>query len=161
MNAGLGARRPNFHPVAPSAASFEANSCGQTRLTPWREIWASLCLAKVRANHSAIEAFLNSLFAEAVFGDDGAWFPRGRHMQCQRCWTNDAQYRATTDAIDIKICAFCAEEARKLRITVEALGPGSKASRPHLRGSSTGKSSISENHVRHSRRARFTGLTHN
>ena len=51
-------------------------------------------------------------------------------MKCQRCLTNEVQYRAITDAMDIKICRFCAEEAQKLGIHVETFVPDTGASRP-------------------------------
>lgn len=43
-------------------------------------------------------------------------------MKCQRCLNGEvARYRVYTDAIDIKVCGLCAEEARELGITVEVL----------------------------------------
>lgn len=43
-------------------------------------------------------------------------------MKCQRCiGDEEIQYRAYTDAMDIEVCASCAEEARRLGIAVEAL----------------------------------------
>jgi len=129
MDAGiLGVEDRTSSPEPASAVSFGANTvCQQTKLTPWREIWTSLSLAEVLGNRDIIEAFLNSLFAEAAFGDEGALFRRGRHMQCQRCLINEVRYRATTDIMDIKICLFCAEEARRLGIAVEALAPDTSA----------------------------------
>ncbi len=125
MDAGiLGVEDRTSSPEPASAVSFGANTvCQQTKLTPWRDIWTSLSLAEVLGNRDIIEAFLNSLFAEAAFGDEGALFRRGRHMQCQRCLISEVQYCATTDVMDIKICLFCAEEARRLGIPVEALVP--------------------------------------
>jgi len=129
MDAGiLGVEDRTSSPEPASAVSFGANTvCQQTKLTPWREIWTSLSLAEVLGNRDIIEAFLNSLLAEAAFGDEGALFRRGRHMQCQRCLINEVRYRATTDIMDIKICLFCAEEARGLGIAVEALAPDTSA----------------------------------
>ena len=44
-------------------------------------------------------------------------------MKCQRCSTGEEViYRVYTDAIEMKVCAACAAEAMKLRITVEVLG---------------------------------------
>ena len=45
-------------------------------------------------------------------------------MKCQRkCLSGEeASYRVRSDLIDIKVCAACADEARRLRLTVEALG---------------------------------------
>ena len=130
MDAGILSVEDRTSPPEPaSAASFGANTvCQQTKFTPWREIWTSLSLAEARGNQDIIEVFLNWLFTEAAFGDEGALFRRGRHMQCQRCLINEAQYRATTNLMDIKVCLFCAEEARRLGIAVEALGPNSRHS---------------------------------
>jgi hypothetical protein len=44
-------------------------------------------------------------------------------MKCQRCWSDqEATYRVYTDALNIKVCATCAEEALGLGIAVEVLG---------------------------------------
>ena len=47
-------------------------------------------------------------------------------MKCQRCLRDGAQavYRVFTEMIDIKVCAACADEARKLGINVEPLDSG-------------------------------------
>ena len=131
MNAGILSVEDRTSPSEPaSAVSLGANTGRrQTKLTPWRKIWTSLSLAEARGNQQIIEVFLNRLFAEAAFGDDGALFRRGRRVQCQRCQINEVQYRATTDLMDIKICLFCAEEARRLGIAVEALVPDPSAAR--------------------------------
>jgi len=43
-------------------------------------------------------------------------------MKCQRCLGGEeARYRAYTDAMEIKVCTSCAEEARRLGIAVIAL----------------------------------------
>ena len=42
-------------------------------LIPWRDIWASLTVAKMRANGDMIEVFYDTLFKDAVFDDRGAW----------------------------------------------------------------------------------------
>ena len=42
-------------------------------------------------------------------------------LKCQRCQTEDAQFRVFTDAIDIHVCRSCAEEARLLEIATEDL----------------------------------------
>jgi hypothetical protein len=42
-------------------------------------------------------------------------------MKCQRCLSGEAAYRVHTDTIDMKVCAACAAEARRLRIAVEVL----------------------------------------
>ena len=130
MDAGiLGVEDRTSPPEPVSAVTFGANTvCQQTKLTSWREIWTSLSLAEARGNQDIIEVFLNWLFAEAAFGDEGALFRRGRHMQCQRCLINEVRYRATTDVMDIKVCLFCAEEARRLGIAVKALGPNTRHS---------------------------------
>lgn len=44
-------------------------------------------------------------------------------MKCQRCLSyEEAGFVASTDAMEMKVCAACAEEARKLGIAVKALG---------------------------------------
>ena len=44
-------------------------------------------------------------------------------MKCQRCCgREEAVYRVRSDVIDMKVCAACADEARRLRIAVEVLG---------------------------------------
>jgi hypothetical protein len=43
-------------------------------------------------------------------------------MKCERCLRDEeATYRVHTDLIDMKVCAACAEEARRLGIAVEVL----------------------------------------
>jgi hypothetical protein len=43
-------------------------------------------------------------------------------MKCQRCLRGEeARYRVYTDLIEMAVCAACADEARKLGITVETL----------------------------------------
>jgi len=41
--------------------------------------------------------------------------------ECQRCFRDEATYRVYTDALDIKVCVACAEEACSLGIPVEVL----------------------------------------
>jgi NAD-dependent SIR2 family protein deacetylase len=49
------------------------------------------------------------------------------HGRCERCpGYREARYRAFTEAMDMKVCASCAEEARRLGIFVEALEPEKK-----------------------------------
>ncbi len=49
------------------------------------------------------------------------------NWKCQRCLRGEeARYRAYTDTMDIKVCASCAEEARKLGIPIEALVMGKR-----------------------------------
>jgi hypothetical protein len=44
-------------------------------------------------------------------------------MKCERCCgREEAVYRVRSDVIDMKVCAACADEARRLRIAVEILG---------------------------------------
>jgi hypothetical protein len=46
-------------------------------------------------------------------------------MECQRCLVGrEAKYRVYSDAIEMKVCAVCAEEARRLGLTVEPLDNG-------------------------------------
>ncbi len=47
-----------------------------------------------------------------------------RWGRCQRCIkSREAQYRVFTDAMEMKVCASCADEAGRLGIFVEALEP--------------------------------------
>jgi len=44
-------------------------------------------------------------------------------MKCQRCLSGEeASCRVRSDVIDMKVCAVCADEAKRLRLSVEALG---------------------------------------
>jgi hypothetical protein len=44
-------------------------------------------------------------------------------MKCQRCLKEEAAvYSVFSDLIDMKVCAACAEEARRIGIAVEELG---------------------------------------
>ena len=45
-------------------------------------------------------------------------------MNCQRCLNGEAAYRVHTDAIDMKVCAACVAEARRLGIAVQVLVGG-------------------------------------
>ena len=56
-------------------------------------------------------------------------------MKCQRCCGREkAVYRVRSDVIDMKVCAACADEARRLGIAVEVLGGGGREkSEPELR----------------------------
>jgi hypothetical protein len=46
-------------------------------------------------------------------------------MECQRCLLGlEAKYRVYTDIVDMKVCAACADEARRLGIVVEVLDGG-------------------------------------
>ena len=48
-------------------------------------------------------------------------------MKCQRCLSGqEATYRVRSDVIDMKVCAACADEARRLGIAVEVLGGGGR-----------------------------------
>ena len=42
-------------------------------LIPWKDIWASLTVARHRGNGEMVEVFYETLFKEAVFDDNGAW----------------------------------------------------------------------------------------
>jgi hypothetical protein len=48
-------------------------------------------------------------------------------MKCQRCCGHEeATCRVRSDVIDMKVCAACADEARRLGIAVEVLGGGER-----------------------------------
>jgi protein-arginine kinase activator protein McsA len=42
-------------------------------------------------------------------------------MKCERCLREEAKFRVRTDLIDMKVCAACAAEARRLGLAVEIL----------------------------------------
>ena len=42
-------------------------------LIPWKDVWASLTVARHRGNGEMVEVFYDTLFKEAVFDDNGAW----------------------------------------------------------------------------------------
>jgi len=45
-------------------------------------------------------------------------------MKCERCVkAEEAQYRARSDVIDMKVCGPCAAEGSRLGLTIEALDP--------------------------------------
>jgi siroheme synthase (precorrin-2 oxidase/ferrochelatase) len=48
---------------------------------------------------------------------------RRSEVKCERCLRDEAlaSYRVFTETIDMRVCAECADEARKLRINVELL----------------------------------------
>jgi len=48
-------------------------------------------------------------------------------MKCQRCLERESRYRALSDLMDIAVCAACAQEARRLGITVAAVDQDSRA----------------------------------
>jgi hypothetical protein len=60
-------------------------------------------------------------FAETVNPDRSTGvYTAIRTTKCERCLTGeDATFRACSDLIDMAVCAACAEEARRLGITVE------------------------------------------
>ena len=48
-------------------------------------------------------------------------------MKCQRCLSGEeASCRVRSEVIDMKVCAVCADEARRLRLTVEAFADGGR-----------------------------------
>jgi hypothetical protein len=48
-------------------------------------------------------------------------------MKCQRCCSREeTSYRVWSDVIDMKVCAACAAEARRLGIAVEVLDGGGR-----------------------------------
>jgi hypothetical protein len=56
-------------------------------------------------------------------------------MKCQRCCSREeTSYRVWSDVIDMKVCAVCAAEARRLGIAVEVFdGGGRKGDRENDR----------------------------
>ncbi len=59
--------------------------------------------------------------------DRALWEMTEAGKDCQRCLRGGAaRYRVYSDALDMKVCVLCAEEARELGISVEPLGFGKK-----------------------------------
>jgi len=56
------------HGLARIKSDFEG-----MKLIPWRDVWTSLGIARIRGNGEMIEVFYDTLFKEAVFDDRGAW----------------------------------------------------------------------------------------
>ena len=46
----------------------------EVRLIPWREIWSSLLLAKIRGHTGIVKLFFEVLLEESLFDDQGAWW---------------------------------------------------------------------------------------
>jgi hypothetical protein len=45
-------------------------------------------------------------------------------MKCERCPSGEeARYRAYSDIIDMKVCAACAADGRRLGLSIEVLDP--------------------------------------
>ena len=45
-------------------------------------------------------------------------------MDCERCLRGkEAQYRAYSDIIDMKVCGVCAAEGRRLGLSIEVFDP--------------------------------------
>ena len=63
-------------------------------------------------------------------------------MKCKRCESDkEAEFRVISDVLDIKVCADCAQEARKIGLSLEVIeidkaknerGPGKAAARGYL-----------------------------
>ncbi len=54
--------------------------------------------------------------------DRALWEMTEAGKDCQRCLRGGAaRYRVYSDAMEMKVCGPCAEEARRIGITVEAL----------------------------------------
>jgi hypothetical protein len=45
-------------------------------------------------------------------------------MECERCLRGEeAQYRASSDILDMKVCGACAADGRRLGLAIEVLDP--------------------------------------
>ena len=41
-------------------------------------------------------------------------------MKCQRCWNDkEAEFRVVSDILDMKVCADCAAEARRIGLSLQ------------------------------------------
>jgi hypothetical protein len=56
----------------PDPARLRANF-EDMKLIPWRAIWKSFSVARIRGDGKIIEVFYDTLFKDAVFDDRGAW----------------------------------------------------------------------------------------
>ncbi len=68
-------------------------------------------------------------------------------MKCQRCINDkEAEFRVVTDVLDIKVCADCASEARRLGTTLQVFEIGKNGDRSknssELRGYATEMPSV-------------------
>jgi hypothetical protein len=63
----------NASPTGISESGSLRNEYAGMKLIPWRDIWMSLIMAKMRGNGDMIEVFYDTLFKDAVFDDRGAW----------------------------------------------------------------------------------------
>jgi hypothetical protein len=63
-------------PFVPSQAPFRSSRhyVGMA-VIPWRDIWGTLSLAKLRGHTQLVDVFYDTLFKEALFDDRGAWSP--------------------------------------------------------------------------------------
>ena len=59
--------------VGPSDMTWPPIEYNGMKLIEWKDIWASLTVAKIRDNGEMIEVFYDTLFKEAIFDDHGAW----------------------------------------------------------------------------------------
>ena len=44
-------------------------------MIPWKDIWTSLSVAKLRGRTQMVDVFYDTLLKEALFDDHGAWSP--------------------------------------------------------------------------------------
>lgn len=50
------------------------------------------------------------------------------HIKCERCLSGEiASYRVLSDEINIRVCHVCAEEARRIGLTVKPLNARKRA----------------------------------
>jgi hypothetical protein len=56
----------------PDLARLRANF-EDMKLIPWRAIWKSLSVTRIRSDGKMIQVFYDTLFKDAVFDDRGAW----------------------------------------------------------------------------------------
>jgi protein-arginine kinase activator protein McsA len=55
-------------------------------------------------------------------------------MKCERCFERAAEYRVSSDVLDMKVCSNCAAEARPLKLAVQLLHPDKTRSDTGNRG---------------------------
>lgn len=70
-----GKKRSRAKPNANSNIPIEGRRTDEElRLIPWREIWNSLSLARIRGHSGIVDTFFEVLMEESLFDDQGAWW---------------------------------------------------------------------------------------
>lgn len=74
-----GKKRSRSKPNANSSIPIEGRRTDEElRLIPWREIWNSLSIARIRGHSGIVDTFFQVLLEESLFDDQGAWWEPGQ-----------------------------------------------------------------------------------